>query len=97
MHVYETVFAVSATLGEDERQQSIKSVEETISTLGGAISTSEEMGEKKLAYKVDGHDRAYYHVIKFSCPPSAIDELKKHYRIHSSYLRNIVVSEQISV
>ncbi|MBN2407320.1 MAG: 30S ribosomal protein S6 [Elusimicrobia bacterium] len=94
MPTYETVFAVPVSLEGDEKQQSIKSVEDIISGAGGSVKSSQDMGEMKMAYKVKGHDRAYYHLIKFECPPAGIQELKKHYNINSNYIRNIVVRDE---
>ena len=72
MPTYETVFAVPLSLEGEEKQQSIKSVEDIISGAGGSVTSSQDMGEVKMAYKVKGHDRAYYHLIKFECPPSGV-------------------------
>ena len=94
MPTYETVFAIPSSVSDEERSQKIKGIEEFISGIGGAVKLSEEMGEKQLAYKVKGHDRAYYHLVKFSCPPDGIDKLKKHYSINSEYIRNIVVVDR---
>ncbi|MFC2062073.1 30S ribosomal protein S6 [Elusimicrobiota bacterium] len=93
MHTYETVFAVPASITIEEREGSIKSVEELITSLNGSVTTSEEIGEKEMAYKVKGNDRAYYHLIKFDCPPEKVNELSRHYRIHNNYIRNLIIVE----
>lgn len=91
MHTYETILAVAAAAGEDKRQESINSVEEILKKEGGSITSSTEMGEKKMAYKVDGHGRAYYHLIEFEAPGTAVEKLKRHYKLSEDYIRNIVV------
>ena len=93
MPTYETVFAVPITLSEEERAESVKDIESFISEVGGSVTNNEELGEKKMAYKVKGKDRAYYHFMAFNCPADGIDKLKKHYKIHSNYIRNIIVSK----
>ena len=94
MPTYETVFAVPAIFSEDEKNQSIKEIEELIKGSSGNINSSEEMGEKRMAYKVKGHERAYYHLIKFDSPPVAIEEIKKFYRINTSkFIRNMIIKE----
>ncbi|MFH1415254.1 MAG: 30S ribosomal protein S6 [Elusimicrobiota bacterium] len=95
MPAYETVFAVPAVLSEEEQSQSIREVEELIREAGGNIVSSEQMGERKMAYIVKGHERAYYYLIKFDSPPEKIDGFKRHYRINSNrYIRNIIVKEE---
>lgn len=94
MHIYETVFAIPSTLPAEEKDQSIKEVEGFIVEIGGSVKSSEEIGERKMAYKIEGHERAYYHLIRFDCPSDGIDKLKKHYQIKSNYIRNIVVTEE---
>ena len=94
MPTYETIFALPSITSQEEQAQSIKEVEELINSSGGNIKSSENMGEKKMAYRVRGHDRAYYHLIKFDSPSSAIEGIKRYYRINPNrYIRNIIVKE----
>ena len=66
--------------------------EEFITNFSGNISSSEGMGERRMAYKVKGYERAYYHVIKFSLPPESVDEMKRNYRINANtYIRTMIV------
>lgn len=92
MPIYETIFAVPSTSSEEEQTQSIKDVEEFITSAGGSINSSEDMGERRMAYKVKGHERAYYHLIKFDSPPGVIEGIKRHYSINAGrYIRNMIV------
>jgi small subunit ribosomal protein S6 len=95
MPTYETVFAVPSILSEEEKGQSVKNIEEFITNFSGNINSSEGMGERKMAYKVKGHQRAYYHLIKFNLPAEAVDEMKKNYRINANtYIRNMIVKDE---
>ncbi len=94
MHTYETVLAVAAVTGEDKRQESIKTVEDIVKNEGGSITSSTDMGEKKMAYKVKGHNRAYYHLVEFEAPGSVVEKIKRHYRLSDDYIRNIVVRKR---
>ncbi|MDA3793268.1 MAG: 30S ribosomal protein S6 [Elusimicrobia bacterium] len=91
MHIYETVLAVAAVTGQDKKEESIHSVEKIVEKEGGSITSSSDMGEKKMAYKVKNHDRAYYHLIEFEAPGSVVEKLKRHYRLSDEYIRSIVV------
>lgn len=94
MLTYETVFAVSTEISEEERSVSITQVEDLIKQLGGEVTSSDSIGERQMAYQVKGHDRAYYHLIRFDSPPNVIDELKKNYSINSRFLRNIIIKNK---
>ncbi len=94
MPIYETVFAVPSILSGDEQSNSVNDIEELIKKAGGKINSSESMGEKKMAYIVKGHERAYYHLINFESTPDSIENFKKYYRINSNkYIRNMIVKE----
>lgn len=95
MPAYETIFAMPSILSEEEKAQGIKEIEKRIQESSGNIKSSEGMGDRKMAYKVKGHERAYYHLIKFDSPPDAIEGIKVYYRINSGkYIRNMVVKEE---
>ena len=91
MPAYETVFAVPAAFSEEERAGSLKAVEELITGSGGEISSVDEMGERRMAYPVKKHEMACYYSILFNCPPSALDGLKRHFRLDDRYIRDITV------
>ena len=96
MPAYETIFAMPSNLSEEERNQGVKEVEKRIEEASGTVKSSEGMGEKRMAYKVKGHELAYYHLIKFDCPPKGIEVIKVHYRNNSNrYIRNMLVKEEI--
>ncbi len=94
MPSYETVFAIPSIISEEEKNKSIESVEKLISESSGQVISSDDMGERKLAYSVKGNERAYYHVIKFDMPSSEVNKLKGHYRLEENFIRDIVVKEE---
>jgi len=94
MPSYETVFVVPSTLAEEERSRSVKEIEKMISKSGGKVTSSEDLGEKRLAYKIKNHDRAYYHLIKFDSSPDFVEGLKRHFKIEERFIRSMVVREE---
>ena len=92
MPTYETIFALPSVISEEEQSQSVKEIEELIGGFGGNITLSEDMGEKRMAYKVRGYERAFYHIIKFDSPPESIEGFKRFYKINGGkYIRNMIV------
>ena len=94
MPIDEQVFDLPAKLSDDERYQSVKEIEKLITDTGGEVNKSEELGERKMAYKVKENNFAYYHLIEFNSPPDFIVGLNKHYRINERYIRDIVIKKE---
>ena len=94
MPIYEAVFAVPSSLSEEDRVNSVTEVEKLIAKVGGTVKFSNEIGERKMAYSVKQHDRAYYHLIKFESPATAVENIKRHFRIDDKYIRDLVTKEE---
>ncbi len=94
MPTYETVFAVPANFGEEEREKSVKEAEKIVSSNGGKIALSEEMGEREMAYKVKGHSRAYYHLLVFDAPAESFQAISDYYRFSDNYIRSLTVKKE---
>ncbi len=93
MPTYESVFAVPASRGGEERTGFVKETEKLISDNGGEIISSQEMGEKEMAYRVKGTTRAYYHLLNFRAPTKAYNVLNDHYRFNDPYIRSLIIKK----
>lgn len=93
MNKYETVFLVTNTINDEERKDVLEKIKKLIS-INGTITSTEELGEKKLAYEVREHEKAFYYVIKFESESSFIAELERVYRITDEIIKFIVVREE---
>ncbi|WP_415396620.1 30S ribosomal protein S6 [Sulfurimonas sp. CS5] len=91
MRNYENLVIVKPTFTAEEIQASIKAIEETITSNGGEIATTDSMGMRKLAYPIDKNERGYYHVIYYSIAPSAISEIERRFRINEDILRFVTI------
>ncbi|MEA1891392.1 MAG: 30S ribosomal protein S6, partial [Campylobacterota bacterium] len=91
MRKYENLVIVKPTFTAEEIQSSIKAIEETITSNGGEIATTDSMGMRKLAYPIDKNERGYYHVIYYTIAPSAITEIERRFRINEDMLRFVTI------
>ncbi len=91
MRKYENLVIVKPTFTAEEIQASIKAIEETITSNGGEIATTDSMGMRKLAYPIDKNERGYYHVIYYSIAPAAITEIERRFRINEDLLRFVTI------
>jgi small subunit ribosomal protein S6 len=91
MRNYENLVIIKPTFTAEEIQSSINAIEETITSNGGKIATTDSMGMRKLAYPIDKNERGYYHVIYYSIAPSAISEIERRFRINEDLLRFVTI------
>ncbi|MBL0708673.1 MAG: 30S ribosomal protein S6 [Sulfurimonas sp.] len=91
MRKYENLVIVKPTFTAEEIQASLKAIEETITSNGGEIATTDSMGMRKLAYPIDKNERGYYHVIYYTIAPAAISEIERRFRINEDLLRFVTI------
>lgn len=92
MNKYETVILMSNQTTAEQRDNVITKIKNLINE-NGKITKTSDIGEKKLAYEVRKHTRAYYYIINFESDASFISELERNYRIIDEILRFIVVRQ----
>ena len=90
MNTYETIFLMKDDITEEQRNTVIEKIREYL-TKNGKISVEENLGKKKLAYKVREYEYAYYYLIQFVGKADIISELERKYRINENILKFITI------
>ena len=88
--LYETVFIVNNTLGEE----AVKSLVEKFTGLiaeNGAIESVNEWGVRRFAYPIEDLTEGYYVLVKFNAPAKFVSELERIFGITEGIMRSIVV------
>lgn len=62
--------------------------------MNGSIINVEDLGKKKLAYKVKGNDYGIYVQIEFSSKYETIAELEKKYRSIDEILKYFIIRKE---
>lgn len=93
MNNYETIFLMKDDITEEQRNTVIEKIREYL-TKNGKISVEENLGKKKLAYKVREYEYAYYYLIQFVGKADIISELERKYRINENILKFITVKRE---
>ncbi len=88
---YEIMVLLNPTLGKDELEKEISSLEKKIS---GKIVKKEEWGKKKLSYEIKKQKEAYYVLYYVETTPEAIDEVKKSNLINKNILRELILKHE---
>ena len=90
MNNYETIFLMKDDITEEQRNTVIEEIRDYL-TKNGKISVEENLGKKKLAYKVREYEYAYYYLIQFVWKADIISELERKYRINENILKFITI------
>lgn len=91
MRNYENLVIVKPTLTAEEIQESLKAIHEVITSNGGEIATTDDMGMRKLAYPIEKQERGFFQVIYYSAEPSAISEIERRFRLNEDLLRFVTI------
>lgn len=91
MRKYENLVIVRPTLTAEEIQESLAKIHEIITSNGGEIATTDDMGIRKLAYPINKQERGFFQVIYYSAQPSAIAEIERRFRINEELLRFVTI------
>lgn len=89
-NLYETIFIVNNTLGEE----AVKALVEKFTTLissNGEIQSVNEWGVRRLAYPIDDYTEGYYVLVKFTSDAEFPAELDRIYNISDGILRSLIV------
>ena len=87
---YETVFILSAKLGDDGIAAAIQKFKDLISA-NGTIDNVDEWGRRRLAYPINKEEEGYYTLISFTSSPDFTAELDRVYNITDGVLRSLIV------
>lgn len=88
--LYETVFIVNNTLGEE----AVKSIVEKFTGLiadNGVIENVNEWGVRRFAYPIEDLTEGYYVLVKFTSAHDFPAELDRIYNITDGILRSLII------
>ncbi len=90
-NVYESAVLINASLDDEQIQNLISRIKETITNHGGEIREVENWGRKRLAYVVKKSKVGYYVIFRFNAPPSMIAKLERFYILDEQFLRYLTI------
>ena len=93
INIYETLFIVDVTAGEEAAKASVEKFASLIAA-NGEIVEKAEWGKRRLAYEIRKQSEGYYYFIKVDAVPSMAVELEKNLRLmNETVLRYLIVRE----
>lgn len=91
MNKYEIMFIVKTTIEESAVKTIAESLETVITSMGGNILESKDLGNKKLAYPINKELTGYYFVIDFEANNEIVSELDRKAKINENVLRYMII------
>lgn len=91
MNKYEMMFIVKSTLEETAIKAEAESLKAVITSMGGEVTDSKEIGNKKLAYPIKKELTGYYFVFNFNANNEIINELDRKAGINENVIRHMII------
>lgn len=91
---YESMIILEAKLAPDVIKEAIEKYANIITTNGGEIVKTDDMGKRMLAYPINKATEGYYYIYYFTMDAEAVKTLEDNYRIDEKIIRhNLLVLE----
>ena len=90
INIYETLFIVDVTAGEEAAKASVEKFASLIAA-NGEIVEKAEWGKRRLAYEIDDMNEGYYVVITFKSAPDFPAELDRLFNIDETIMRSTIL------
>ena len=91
MRPYELMYLVQPTADEERLTAISDRLQQTITTLGGAIDKVGPALRRRLAYPIGKHRDGQYAVLEFKLPADQSRELERTIKLTEDILRHLVV------
>jgi len=84
---YELMMIVDPTLSDEERTAKIDVVKSILDKAGAKITNEDVWGDKKLAYKINKQEKAFYVLYTIELDGTKIAEISKEMNLNRSIWR----------
>jgi small subunit ribosomal protein S6 len=85
--IYELTLLLSTEAEEETRARILSDVEAAIQRGGGSVVNKTAWGTRSLAYRIDRHDNAEFHLLEMTGPAQLLTELSHDLHIADGVLR----------
>ena len=67
-------------------------LEEPIKKVGGRMELNQNMGRRKLAFRIDRQAEGYYFLLRFHAPTGRVGELERLFQLNETIVRFMILS-----
>ena len=90
MAKYEMLYLIDNTLTDEAKDAKVAKYEGIVTTMGGAIVSTDKWGTKKTAYPINYKTEAYYVLMTFEANGKVVEELKRVAGIDADVVRRLI-------
>ena len=88
-NTYETVFIAEPEISNDQVDQLINRLKQTITSASGSMTGEDRWGRRRLAYAIRGHREGYYAVLSYTAEPTVVASLDHLFNVTDSVIRHL--------
>jgi small subunit ribosomal protein S6 len=89
--IYELVFIIDPATGEEDSTRLVENLQKIVTDQGGAITKSESMGRRPLAYKIGRNTEGHFMLFEIEGTGGEIAELERRMRVSDQVMRYLTV------
>lgn len=89
MRSYQLVVLIKPSLSETERKKILEGVKSSLKD--AKVTQSEELGEKKLSYKIKGETSGYYYNLAIESENGVSSDIEKKLLVEEDVLRHLLI------
>ncbi|HEX8633303.1 MAG TPA: 30S ribosomal protein S6 [Pyrinomonadaceae bacterium] len=89
--VYEVVFIIDPATGEEDSTRLVENLQKIVTDQGGAITKSESMGRRALAYRIGRNTEGHFMLFEIEGTGGEIAELERRMRVSDQVMRYLTV------
>ncbi len=90
MNTYEAMFLIDNAKANDW-DNVVEHVHDILKKREAQVISTEKWGERRLAYRLDGHRRGTYMHVYFSAPSDAIADVRRDCQLSDAVLRDLIL------
>jgi small subunit ribosomal protein S6 len=94
LKVYESTFIIDARTVEQDVQNLIEKFTKIVKDNNGEVSKVDNLGKKKLAYKIENNLDGIYIYMELNADGNIIKELERNYRNTDTIIRYLTVEKE---
>ena len=90
MAKYEMLYLLNNDLTEEAREAEIAKYEEIVTSMGGAVVSTDKWGAKKTAYPIKFKNEAYFVLMTFEAEANVLKEIERVASIDADLFRRMI-------
>jgi len=91
-NVYESAVLINAALDDEQIENVVSRIKDTIINNGGEIREIDKWGRKRLAYMVNKSKIGYYAIYRFNAPSTIVSKLERAFNLDDQVLRYLTIA-----